>query len=192
MGAVAACSDASDDDSDGGGSMAQSGSGGAAAQAGSGGAGGGAGSGTGLPLGTFCLKAGSEAERCEADGNIAERVVLGGKIDISIEHGPGVSACPAQRSNFSASASIPDGVPFPYANVSQAGIQFTLLSMPCAWTSFKSTSVSGTIFEAGTQGATRIEGELTMSGPAATESCEFPIGSCPQQINVSARFNLPL
>ena len=153
----------------------------------------GGGAGTGLALGTFCLKAGSDPERCETSGNVATRVIEGGNISITLEHGTNFT-CSAVN-DFTASTTVPEGVPLPY-NVTQAAQHYTLPSTSCEYVN-AGASVSGTIYQAGTDGAVAIEGELSFSAQTPYAACQTSaqlpsLDDCPQSVASMFRFHLPL
>jgi len=183
--ALVSCSDeASSDDSDDGGESSMGGTGGSS---GSGGSGGG-GPGTGLALGTFCIQIAGGAERCETTGNRARREIVAGNVTITVEHGTAFGCQAATLMNFNASTTLPDGV-LPYTNVTQAGVTFVTANNSCQYAGGAAT---GTIYQAGTQGATRIEGELNFAAARATTTCGPSLDNCAMQVSARVRFNVAI
>jgi hypothetical protein len=174
---VGSCSGSRGDDDDDNGIGGSGGNGtGGAGGSGTGGAG------TGLALGSFCVKIGIQAERCETTGNDALRTVTGGNMTIDIKHGSSFT-CSAP-SNFRISTTIPDPTTLPYS-IMRGECQFALPSPSCGWRG--GAAVSGTIY----QTAARVEGELTFPGSPVYEGCPS-LDACAPAVDARFRFNLAL
>ena len=69
---------------------------------------------------------------------------------------------------------------------------FVLPNNSCEWQRLDETSASGIIYQAGTQGTTRLEGELTFDSAPVYGTCGPSLENCQQQVDVRFRFNVPL
>lgn len=179
-----------------GGDSNAGGAGGGAGAAGSGTAG--SASGTGLPSGTFCVRVGSGHEHCSASGNKASRTLNDSQISIYVSHESsvpceaGCSTC-ADPAAASVHFVIPDGLPFPYQKTgTQSGVfgSHLLNDGACVWDNGSTDfPMSGTVYRAGTNGATHLEADLSMQTVDAI--CLPTADGCPN-VTAQLRFNLPL
>jgi hypothetical protein len=98
-------------------------------------------------------------------------------------------ACELLQSDFSLDFAIPGDLPFPYQAVDRSG-GHAFAEGECEWrASAADRSISGTIYRAGTNGATHVEGELTVR---ATDSLICVAEGCPRSTTAHFRFNVPL
>jgi len=163
--------------------------------------GGGSSGGTGLPSGTACVRVNNGEEICLSSGVAANRDTDGSTIHMSVEHWTNVDCFSRPANEFVLNVNIPDGLPFPYqANRRPGDANFGTAT--CAWTAlnFEGDLVSGTIYQAGTNGSSHLEGDVTDSyrdGNAAvlcSSTCTGAKCDCPDTASLSARFrfNVPL
>ena len=175
-------------------SLACSGSGGGDDDDGGGGGGKSSKAGTGLASGTVCIALGTAAELCTPSGNVASRTVANGEIDIHLSHRVGTFCPPPPypRDDFGLSFTIPDGLPFPYtATQSPAISSFNFSNGDCFWDDGApggNPAISGTVYQAGTNGATHLEGDITLQ----TDGVRCGATGCPMVVPVRVRYNVPL
>ena len=150
-------------------------------------------SGTGLALGTFCVQTWLESEeRCETSGNTATRFVSDGNISMTIRHGSDYDCVYEEINNFMTGTTIPDGVAFPYSTVRYGSYQFGIPSYSCVWRALDDAPASGTVYQAGTEGSSQVEGDFSFVCGQDTLFCGTRSFSCSQQGTVRLRFNLGL
>jgi hypothetical protein len=191
---VAACSGGeagSSDDDGNGGNGATSGSGGSGASS----------SGTGLPSGTACVKVGASAEQCTASGNTVSRSLSDGNISISVGHLSAAAICQANcnttrtcadPASFTLGFTMPDGLPFPYQKSGlqgQPGGSHGVNDGVCVFRDSMPYPIAGTVYQAGTQGATHVEADISFQTVGAV--CLPSPNGCPN-VTARIRFNLPL
>jgi len=160
--------------------------------------GGGSGGGTGLPSGTACVAVNGGAEVCVPSGITTERSISSSQILITVTHPPLNPDCFARTADqFTVHLSIPDGLPFPYQATNRGGgAQFGTGS--CGWVTNDASVVSGTIYQAGTNGATHLEGDVTVPyganvGPNTVDNRNYQCGTgCALSASAQFRFNVPL
>ena len=157
--------------------------------------GGGSGGGTGLPSGTACVTVNDGAEVCAASGVTADRTISS-EIHISVDHLNTADCFARAADEFFVRVTIPDGLPFPYqATQRQGDAQFG--TGPCGWLTNEASVVSGTVYQAGTNGSTHVEGDVTVpynaNNPGSTDNRNYQCGTgCPASALARFRFNLPL
>ena len=99
-------------------------------------------------------------------------------------------------SEFSVYVAIPDGLPFPYqANQRVGDARFG--TGTCHWMTTAAAVVSGTIYQAATNGATNLEGDVTVpynvNNPGNIDNRDAYCGAgCPGSASARFRFNVPL
>lgn len=101
------------------------------------------------------------------------------------------SDCFSRAANeFSLSMTIPDGLPFPYQATQRSGTG-AFGTGTCGWITNEKSVVNGTIYQAGTNGATHLEGDVTL--PYSNDNANGQCGSgCPGTASAQIRFNIPL
>jgi hypothetical protein len=158
--------------------------------------GGGSGGGTGLPSGTACVTVNDGAEVCTTSDLRTDRGMSSGEIRMSVYRPLNPDCFSRAADEFTVNLAIPDGLPFPYQATHRRG-NAAFGTGACGWLTKEANVVTGTIYQAATNGATNLEGDVTVPYSAnpegSTDNRDYQCGTgCPGTASARFRFNVPL